>query len=328
MPEYQLGNGNNTFNAAYAAGWSSGSSVFGGNGDDTIKINPFSYGSSFNTYVDGGNGDDTILLHAANSVAFGNNGNDTLTSTGGLGNTLSGGNGDDLLISVGGGSGMGPSNTLTGGLGQDSFTLVNYGNLVVKNDAAGNGVVSDGDVFVGPMDVITDYTQGEHIGLRNFDGAANGPAATDTPLSKIDNVALAPDPLEHTGDSFRPVVGSEQYAAFHGTFAGINSFTVNASGPDLFVVYDTHAGPTELVGKGSLVLLGVSDTQLVAQALSSATATGAGSGLDFSDQVKAAMSSDMNTGGQNGSATPGAWDMPASSLSAMDLVPHTGSFSG
>ncbi len=327
MPVYQLGNGDNFFDVAFVTDWSNGSSVFGGNGNDIINTNPAGFHFYSDISVDGGNGDDNILLDASNSVAFGNNGDDTIESIGGLGNTLLGGNGDDLLISVGGGSGMGPGNTLTGGLGHDTFTLVNDGNLVVANDAAGNGLVSNGDVFLGPMDVVTDYTQGEHIGLRQFDVASDGPAATDTPVARVDSVALASDPLPHAGDSFRPVVGSGDYALFHGTFGGINSFTVNASGPDLFVVYDTRSGPNELVGKGSLVLLGVSDTQAVAEALSSATAPGTASGLDFSDQVRGAPAS-AASGGHNSPAAAGFLDNGASGLSAMDLFPNTGSLAG
>lgn len=124
------------------------------------------------------------------------------------------------------------------------------------------------------MDVITDYTRGEHIGLRRFDSNANGPAAADIPVTQVNSVALAPDPLPHVGESFRPVIGSAQYAVFHGTFAGGNTFTVNADGPDLFAVYDTRTGPDELVGKGSLVLLGVSDEQALADALTLAGAPG------------------------------------------------------
>ncbi len=274
MPIYQLGNGNDYFNSATVGNWTNASAVFGGNGDDTILATAVTPFATSHVFIDGGNGDDNIRIYAQDSVAFGGNGDDTLTATGGLGNMLIGGNGDDLLISVGGGSGMGPGNTLTGGLGDDTFLLVNDGNLVVKNDAANNGLVSNGDVFVGPMDVITDCTPGEHIGLRQYDINANGPAAADTPVTRVDSVALAPDPLPHTADSFRPVIGSEQYAVFHGTFAGVNAFTVNADGPDLFVVYDTRTGPTELVGKGSLVLLGVLDEQALADVLFPSTASG------------------------------------------------------
>ena len=313
MPVYQLGNGDDYFDSATKADWTNDSAVLGGNGDDTILVSavtPFSAGRLF---VDGGNGNDTIRLNASNSVAFGGNGDDTLTSIGGLGNTLIGGNGDDTLISVGGGSGMQPGNSLTGGLGHDTFILVNDGNLVVTDDAAGNGVVSDGDTFKGPMDVITDLHHGDHVGLRNYDIATNGPTAIDVPLAQVNSVTLAPDPLQHTGDSFRPVIGSSQYAVFHGTFTGGNTFTVGADGPDLLAVYDTRTGPTELVGKGSLVLQGVTDERLLAQALSPATAQGPGGCWDYS-------SFEGNGGGQ-GAATSAVLDHSADSVSAMGVLP-------
>lgn len=279
MPVYQLGNGNDYFNSQNQPDWTNDSAVFGGNGNDTIVARALIPAYTSRMFIDGGNGDDSILLDAGNSIASGGNGNDTLTAEGGLGNTLIGGNGRDTLISNGGGSGMQPGNTLTGGLGRDTFILDSgTGNLVVTNDAAGNGVVSDGDTFKGPMDVITDYQRGEHIGLRRYDIATNGPTDADVPVVRVDTVALGPDPLPHTGDSFRPLVDNGQYAVFHGTFAGGNTFTVGADGLDLLAVYNTFAGPTDpgTVGRGSLVLQGVTDERLLDQALSPATTSGGG----------------------------------------------------
>lgn len=284
MPVYQLGNENDYFNSRNQPDWTNDSAVFGGNGDDTIIAAPLTFAQPASIFLDGGNGDDVIqIISASNSTAFGGNGNDTLTSSGGLGNTLIGGNGDDTLISSGGGSGMQPGNTLTGGLGHDTFQLANDGNLVVTNDAAGDGIVSDGDTFKGPIDVITDYQRGEHIGLRSYG------ATTDTSLTRVDSVALVPELYTDNYSLppvslFRPAIGSAQYAVFHGTFAGGNTFTVGADGPDLFAVYDTRTGPDELVGKGSLVLQGVTDEQLLDQALSPATASEPGGDWHFSGQ--------------------------------------------
>jgi len=269
MPVYQLGNGNDYFNSRNQTDWAGNSAVFGGNGNDTIITNTLPYAPADNVFVDGGNGDDSIVLGTSHSVAFG-------------------GNGDDTLIAEGGGSGMQPGTTLTGGLGHDTFMLESgTGNLVVTNDAAGSGVVSDGDTFKGPMDVITDLQPGEHIGLRQYDIRTNGPTVTDLPVARVDTVTLAPDPLAHVGDSFRPVLGASQYAVFHGTFAGGNTFTIGADGPDLLAVYDTHTSAAEQVGsvgKGSLVLTGVTDEQLLDQALSPLTAQGPGGGWHFPGQ--------------------------------------------
>ncbi len=314
MPVYQLGNDDDYFSFYNQPDWASNSAVFGGNGNDTITTDGLFYAPADNLFIDGGNGDDTIQLSGSNSVAFGGNGDDTLT--GGLGSTLIGGNGDDTLISLGGGSGMQPGSTLTGGLGSDTFTLVNDGNLVVLNDAAGDGVVSDGDTFKGPMDAITDLGRGDHIGFRYYDVDTNGPTASDAPLAKVDSsVALVPELYTYNYNVppislFRPAIGSAEYAVFHGTFAGGNTFTVGADGPDLFVVYDTRTGPDELVGKGSLVLQGVTDERLLDQALSPATAQGSG-GWGYSQGG--------DSGGQ--AAAMSAILDPNDSTAAMGVIP-------
>ena len=128
------------------------------------------------------------------------------------------------------------------------------------------------------MDVITDYQRGEHIGLRRYDIAANGPTTTDVPVARVDTVTLGPNPYPQGSNDFRPLVDNGQYAVFHGTFAGGNTFTVGANGPDLLAVYNTFAGPTDpgTLGRGSVVLQGVTDEHLLDQALSPSTASGGG----------------------------------------------------
>ena len=256
MTVYRLGNGNDFFDSAYAPGWTNDSQVFGGNGDDTINASALSPTYTGRLLVDGGNGDDAIRLDASNSVALGGNGDDTLTATGGLGNELRGGNGDDLLVSFGGGSGMGQGNTLAGGLGEDTFRFTNAGNLVVTVDTGNDRVVSDGDVFLGPTDVVTDYRAGEAIELRTFGGPDQVP-----PYTEIGHVSLIDDPTPQpeAAGRFRPVVGDGQYALIHGDFAGEGRFTVDGDGPDLLVVYDSYNGQDDAIAQGSLVLLGVTD---------------------------------------------------------------------
>lgn len=252
MPVYRLGSGDDFFDSLSVSNWSDGSQVFGGNGDDTIIARGFAPTLAGNLLVSGGNGDDTLLLDAGNSTALGGNGDDVLTSTGGLNNTLRGGNGDDLMISYGGGSGMGQGNTLSGGLGRDTFRFTNPGNLVVTEDAGDDRVVSDGDVFLGPTDVITDYGPGEFIQLRTYGGPEDVPAPV-----RIEDVALIPDPLSAT--YFRPVVGDGEYALFRGDFAGEGVFTVASGGADTLVVYDAFGSGDDNIAQGSLVLLGVTD---------------------------------------------------------------------
>ena len=316
MPTYQIDSSNTLFDTNDYNDWSSGSTILGSNGNDLIFArNPLTdritnisiYGSNGNdtifldnsdSFVTSGNGDDYILVDASNTFAFGDNGDDTLESTGGLRNVLSGGNGDDLLISNGGGSGMGPGNTLTGGPGHDTFRLVSgSGNLIVQGDAGSDGIVSQGDVFVGPMDIITDYQRGEHISLRNYEAPADSPAP-----NRLQDVSLVPDPLSNTGDIFRPIVGGDEYAVFHGTFGGSNSFTVDAGGSDLFVEYDLMPGDTDPVGRGSFVLLGVTDEQLVADAFSPTTASGQSDAWVSAEQSGVGLPSGADQGNDGYSA--------------------------
>lgn len=252
MPVYRLGRGDDFFDSLSVSDWADGSRVFGGNGDDTITARGFAPAVAGNLLVSGGNGDDTLLLDAGDSTALGGNGDDVLTSTGGRNNTLRGGNGDDLLISFGGGSGMGRGNILDGGPGQDTFRFTNAGNLVVTQDAGGDRVLSDGDVFLGPTDVITDYGPREFIQLRTYGGPEDVP-----PPVRIEDVALIPDPL--SASYFRPVVGDGEYALFRGDFAGEGVFTVASGGDDTLVVYDAFGGGDNDIAQGSLVLLGVTD---------------------------------------------------------------------
>ena len=260
MPVYRLGNGDDIFDSLNVAGWTDDSRVFGGNGDDTITARAVNFSANDSLRIFGGNGEDTLSLDAGNSFAFGGNGDDTLFSSGGLENTLSGGNGDDLLVSFGGGSGMGRGNTLTGGLGDDTFRFTNPGNLVVTADAGNDRVVSDGDVFLGPTDVITDYRAGELIELRTYGGPDEVP-----PYTRIDGVALIPDPIASpdAAGRFRPVVGDGQYALIRGDFAGGGVFNVASGEDDLLVVYDSFNGDDDNIAQGSLVLLGVTDSNSV-----------------------------------------------------------------
>lgn len=252
MPTYRLKNGDDAFDSAFVLDWTNNSQVFGGNGDDDIAARALTPTFTSRLLASGGNGDDSIFIDASNSVALGGNGDDLLTSIGGLGNVLRGGNGDDLLISFGGGSGMGQGNVLHGGNGEDTFRFTNSGNLVMTNDAGDDRAVSTGDVFLGPMDVITDYQSGELIELRNFGGPDEVP-----PYTRLEEVALIVDPL--SADRFRPVVGDGQYALFRGSFEGEGEFTVNLKGNDLLVVYDAFNGDDNDIAQGSLALLGVTD---------------------------------------------------------------------
>lgn len=248
-----LGNGDDVFDSTLAPGWTNRSWVFGGDGDDSITASAVPPTIESHLLASGGDGDDIIRLGASNSLALGGRGDDVLTAIGGLGNHLGGGPGEDLLISFGGGSGMGPGNTLSGGFGTDLFRFTNAGNLVVTRDAGQDGRVSDGDVFLGPMDVITDYRRGETLELRSFEGPEDVP-----PYQRVEEVPLITDPL--SADRFRPMVGDGEFALFRGHFSGDNAFTVARHGRDLLVVYDAFNGADDEIAQGSLVLRGFADT--------------------------------------------------------------------
>jgi hypothetical protein len=248
----RLGRGDDVFDSDSVPGWDNQSRVYGGRGDDSIIARAVSPTIESHLLASGGRGDDQILLDASNSLALGGPGDDRLTSIGGLGNTLRGGVGDDLLVSFGGGSGMGLGNTLEGGRGEDTYRLTNAGNLVVTRDAGGDWMVSEGDVFLGPTDVITDYQEGERIELRQFGGPEEVP-----PYRRVEEVPLITDPL--AADRFRPVVGDGEYALVRGGYAGRGVFTVEADGPDLLVVYDAFDGDDNAIAQGSLVLRGITE---------------------------------------------------------------------
>jgi len=127
-------------------------------------------------------------------------------------------------------------------------------------DAGNDRVVSDGDVFLGPTDAITDYRAGELIELRTYLVPEDVP-----PYTRIDGVALIPDPVDSpdAAGRFRPVVGDGQYALVRGDFAGNGVFNVASGGDDLLVIYDSFSGDDDNIAQGSLVLLGFTDANSV-----------------------------------------------------------------
>jgi Ca2+-binding RTX toxin-like protein len=278
MTNIYLGNGKDVLTMSSPdIGW--GTQIFGQNGADRITLDLLQLGDVF---VSGGNGRDEIVLWSSDGNALsGDNGNDILRAFGtdnrlcggsgadilevgpgsssgspavaSFGNVLDGGRGDDLLISTSFVADFGRpaypaglGNTLTGGAGRDSFQLTGRGDLHVTNEA-GDGVVSDGDEVRGLMDVITDYRRGEVLDI-----------AAD---ARVDDVAVTEEtPHFPTGFGERHqhlVLADGAYAAFRGTYEGPGSFTVDAGGGDLLVVWDVLDGVDDPVFGGSVALLGV-----------------------------------------------------------------------
>jgi len=265
MPHFKLTNHSDVFTSIAAAGWTDGSQVSGGNGEDTIRaVGDFTTLLGENgkdeilaigdhNLINGGNGNDVLRVVGDGNWLLGGNGSDVLVANG-EGNRLFGGNGPDQLVSVSFGqiNAIGVGNILTGGQGPDAYVLNNRSDLRVVNDhvfgppAAGEGVVSQGDVILGVMDVITDYAAGERLRIN-----ATQEVTGDVTL---DDVAPLHRHLE---------LGDGEYAFFHGNELGNGRFAVDAQGDDLLLVYDRAGGGDALSLQGAVILRDVTDPDAV-----------------------------------------------------------------
>jgi Ca2+-binding RTX toxin-like protein len=270
MPRFVLSNHDDVFDSQHAPGWHDGGRIYGANGDDRIFVfgddNLLSGGNGQDVLVaagdgnalDGGNGKDILRVAGDDNELRGGNGMDILIAVG-EGNVLDGGNGVDRLHSVSHGRfvEIGAGNVLTGGHGFDHFSLNNRSDVRVINDAhrppaappgpvPGIGVVSDGDIIVGVMDRITDYTAGE--------------------LVRIGAHQEADAPVEINGPGFgatRLDLADGEYAFIRGDQIANGRFKVDDDGGDLLLVYDAAGGGDALFLQGALVLQGVTDADSV-----------------------------------------------------------------
>ena len=270
MPRYTLTNRSDDFDSSDVSGWTDGSRVFGGNGDDTIRID------GDRTILAGENGEDSLVAYGDWNILLGGNGKDVLRAVGdenrlyggngvdrliavGEGNLLDGGNGADLLFSTsrGGFGAIGEGNVLTGGHAFDTFILNNRSDLHVINDEADDtnapapppgsaGVVSEGDIIVGVMDEITDYSARERLRIGATE-EADAPAALDSFAPSHRHLVLA----------------DGEYAFIRGDQIGNGRFEVNEEGGDLLLVYDASGGGDALFLHGAVVLQGVTDPDAV-----------------------------------------------------------------
>lgn len=271
MPRFTLTNKSDAFDSRDEADWAEGSHVFGGNGSDHIRIEgDWSLVAGENgedvlvacgdrNGVDGGNGKDNLQAIGDHNRLNGGNGVDRLVAIG-EGNLLDGGNAPDWLISTsrGGFREIGEGNVLTGGHGFDVFVLNNRSDLRVINDTGDDahpglppapediGVVSEGDVIVGVMDEITDYTGGERLRVGAKDAA-------DAPIG-LDSFATGHRHLE---------LADGEYAFIRGDQTGAGKFEVDSEGGDLLLVYDASGGGDALFLQGAVVLQGVVDPDSV-----------------------------------------------------------------
>jgi Ca2+-binding RTX toxin-like protein len=269
--DFTLTNRSDDFDSHDEPGWRDGSCVSGGNGHDTIRADGdrhlVSGGNGKDLLVacgdcntvDGGNGNDVIRAFGDDNLLRGGNGVDVLCAIG-LGNVLDGGNGVDRLVSTSRGAfgEVVEGNVLTGGRGFDAFVLNNRSDLRVINDlgddahpdvppAPGDvGVVSEGDVILGVMDEITDYTAGERLRIGAKEEA-------DEPIGL---------------DGFRPGhrhldLADGEYAFIRGDQTGNGRFVVDDEGGDLLLVYDASDHRDALFLQGAVVLQGVTDADSV-----------------------------------------------------------------
>lgn len=265
MAVFNLGNGNDIFNGPV----SNGDTVNGENGDDGI----FLFGDSL--LLTGGNGDDEIDVTGNNNTVLGENGDDELSAQGndnslegnngddslevvgddnslegnrgddslvadGVGNTLSGGRGDDVLESdsSGGFFAVGAGNTMTGGRGEDTFKSSNTSDLVVTNDSGSTAdVVDDGDTINGVIDVITDFGAGDTLDLD---------VTTEAGVVGLDGFGAGHQHLE---------LADGEYGLFAGTLTGDGMFTVDSTGDDVLVVWDSLNSVNEPFLQGAIALL-------------------------------------------------------------------------
>lgn len=247
MTVYTLGNGDDTFNPfqpVQLPGWTDYSVVYGGNGGDLIEATGRVGVSAY-----GENGEDTLVIGGFRSprgAAYGGNGADVLSVVGASGHVLDGGRGDDVLISasgpIGGGLWTDQGAFMTGGPGDDTFVLDSGAEVFVFPNP--DGILSEGDLIRGIIDVVADYQAGELIDLPG---------------------TLAPGPVGVPGYTTGPVFLSTspgEYGIVRGDLAGPGQFTIAASGDDLLIVYqrgdETNAG-----GGGAVAILGVAQPELL-----------------------------------------------------------------
>ncbi len=271
MARFTLAKRGDDFDSRDEDDWQDGSRVFGGNGDDHIRIEGdgnFASGDNGQDVLvacgngnclDGGNGKDNLRAIGDDNRLYGGNGVDYLAAFG-VGNLLDGGNGVDWLVSTSRGAfrDIGEGNVLTGGHGFDVFVLNNRSDLRVINDIGGDdhpgvlppphgaGVVSESDIIVGVMDEITDYTAGERIRI----GAKQ---EADDPIG-LDRFSPGHRHLE---------LADGEYAFIRGDQIGNGRFEVDEDGGDLLLVYDASGGGDALVLQGAVVLQGVTDPDVV-----------------------------------------------------------------
>lgn len=233
MALFELGNGDDSFDSTTIPGFTDGSTVDGGNGQDDI------FAIGFDLTLIGANGDDVITANGGSNNLNGGNGDDLLAANG-RGNTLDGGRGEDVLNSnsFGGFFVVGVGNILEGGKGSDTFVSNNQSDLVVtNNNNLPTDIVDDGDIIVGVIDEITDYKGGETLDI---------PAITEIELVGLDVFFAGHQHLE---------LADGEYSILTGDLIDDGEFLIGSEGSDALVVWDALGGGDDPFFHGAIALL-------------------------------------------------------------------------
>ncbi|WP_340316599.1 hypothetical protein [Rhizorhabdus argentea] len=151
--------GNDSITADYYSGWG-GSGIWGGDGNDTIDGTTAQYGPK----LYGEAGDDVIRMRSALGVAYGGDGNDTISAGGevhgGNGNDridmlstyytaqVYGDEGNDVIIGVAEGNPNDYGNTIAGGSGADTLSGGANGDILASGDFLANSSTATPDMGV------------------------------------------------------------------------------------------------------------------------------------------------------------------------------------
>ena len=242
--------GNDSINGGGANTAVSNSSIYGGQGIDTIAVTFIGAGNEINgnkgndtitvtgttistTFINGGQGDDSITLVGAtidgNSIG-GDKGNDTVVGSNASDDLLFGGEGVDNL------TGLDGADTLTGGVGANTFTYTAAGESSVsgntgfdtitdlKSGAAGTGDIIDfGDANAVAVGAVTTLAAGN----------ANLGATLEATLNNVYAGGLAADtanllsitaPVAFAGEY---VIGNDAFAV--GAFAAATTQVISVN---------------------------------------------------------------------------------------------------
>jgi hypothetical protein len=128
----------------------------------------------------------------------------------------------------------------------DSFSVNNHTHFFVTNDMDLYGAtLSEGDNLFAGFDVVADYQAGELLRLN---------ATTN-----IGTIPLDPYRAGHQ----HPIVHVGEYGVVRGDLADDRDFVVSSTGGDLLFLYNPPDGNDEQFYGGAVVLLGVTDPNLV-----------------------------------------------------------------